>query len=360
MCHRHSFAERHLCPVLAALFLLTGPARLHGQAAEPARQQPGKWNLKPIRWSSDFPADARPRLTQAINEIVAVLRKTQTLAQPRGFDVNVDTHAEWHDLDNQLETGQPKYTAADISVELVSKTGGQPLATIGIRVNDLSLFAGWEAGHGVSEADAGARFLNDPPEPFEMRGEWPVYHDSSERESWVVMTRAKVPVFAPVPRERYLRYEIAETQKVNGRQMATLKPPPSNDPQVVAAWKEAQRRMAEIRQTFDQSKAAIQKQLDALNQQLAGATASDRQAPTYFSNPNPTENGTIEFLQRGDPDAKAVVYRNRALMNDRLPRGTPQILTIRVDSGDEAPELASQLEKELEWAALEKTVVSAP
>jgi hypothetical protein len=233
------------------------------------------------------------------------------------------------------------------------------VAVIEVRVNDLSLFAGWEAGRGVSEADADARFLNDLPTPFEMRGEFPVYHDWNERDAWVILTRAKAPLFAPVPRERYLQYQIAETQNVNGRPMATMKPPPSNDPRVVAAWKEAQKRMAEFTQTFNEAKAQVQAQLDGLNKQLADRPPADRQAPTYLSNPKPAENGQIEFLQKDDSDAKAVVYRNPALMNDRLPRGTPQILTVRVQAEDDWPELAPKIEGELDWSAFAKIVTSA-
>jgi hypothetical protein len=48
----------------------------------------------------------------------------------------------------------------------------------------------------VAAADAGARFLTDPPEPVEMRGAFPVYHDSAGRDRYIVLTRAKVPLFA--------------------------------------------------------------------------------------------------------------------------------------------------------------------
>lgn len=365
MRHPHWLRLWNFCLVLFAA-LIGGPGSLPAQVPELALDHAGRWNVKPIRWAQEVPADARPRLTQAINDVVTVLRKTPTLAQPKGFDVTVDPRAEWHDLDTQFEGRRPRFAAADMTIELLAyEKGAKPqaaphtVAVIEVQVNDLSVFAGWESGLGVSEADADARFLNGPPEPFEMRGEFPVYHDWNERQAWVVLRRAKVPLFALVPRERYLQYEIAETQKVNGRQMATLKPPPSNDPQVVAAWKEAQKRMAEITQTFNEAKAQIQAQLDGLNKQLADMLPADRQAPTYLSNPKPTESGQIEFLQKDDSDAKAVMYRSPALMNDRLPRGTPQILAIRVEAEDDWPELAPKIEAELDWAAFDKIVTSA-
>ena len=323
--------------------------------------------MKTVRWAPEIPAGARPRLNQAITDLVAVLRKTPTLAQPKGFDVTVDPRAEWHDLDTQFEGRRPRYAAADISFELAAyEKGAKPqdtphvVAVIQIRVNDLSLFAGWETGRGVSEQDADARFLNDPPEPFEMRGELPVFHDWAERDAWVVLTRAKVPLFIPVPRERYLQFEIAEMQKLAGRQMATMKPPPSKDPQVLAAWKEAQKRMAEVTQTFNEGKVHFQAQLEELTKQLADMPPADRQAATNVSNPNPTDIGKIEFLQPGDSDAKGVVYRNPALMDDRLPPGTPQILTIRVEPEDEWPELAPTIERELDWAAFQKILTATP
>jgi len=128
---------------------------------------------------------------------------------------------------------------------------------------------------------------------------------------------------------------------------------------VVAAWKEAQKRMAEVTQTFNEAKAHIQAQLDGLSKQLADMAPADRQAATYLSSPNPTDAGRIEFLGRGDSDAKALVYRNPALMSDRLPRGTPQILTVRVEASDEWPELGPKIEGELDWAAFEK-ILTAP
>jgi hypothetical protein len=129
---------------------------------------------------------------------------------------------------------------------------------------------------------------------------------------------------------------------------------------VVAAWKEAQQRMAEISQTFNEAKAHIQAQLDALTRQLAGLSPEDRRAPVYLSNPKPTEAGIIEFLQPGDSDAKAVVYRNPALIGDRLPPGTPHVLAIRFEPRDAWPELAPKLEQELDWTALQKLLASAP
>jgi hypothetical protein len=347
----------------ASLILAT---TIYSQAPELALDRAGQWKVKPVRWASEVPAGARPRITQAINDVVAALRRTPALAQPKGFDVDVDLRAEWHDLDTQYEGKRPMYAGIRIAAELTAYTKGAPpqatrpvIASIEILVNDLSLFAGWEAGHGVAAADAGARFLTDPPEPVEMRGAFPVYHDSAGRDRYIVLTRAKVPLFAPVPRERYLQFEIEETRKVTTRQMAEMKPPPSNDPQVLAAWKEAQKRMAEITQTFNEGKAHYQAQFDGMNRQLAAMSAEDRHAATFLSNPNPTDDGTIEFLQRSDSDAKAVVYRNPALMDDRLPPGTPQILTIRFETSDEWPELAPKLEEELDWPALEK-IVTAP
>lgn len=344
-----------------------GATSLCAQAPELALDRAGRWNVKPVRWAEEVPADARPRLTQAINDIVAVLRKVPTLAQPKGFDVMVDPRAKWHDLDTQFEGRRPRYAAADITIELLAyEKGAKPqaaphsVAVVEVRVNDLSVFAGWEKGRGVSDQDADARFLNDPPEPFEMRGAFPVYHDWNERNAWVILTRAQAPLFAPVPRERYLQYQIAETQKVNGRQMATMKPPPSNDPQVLAAWKEAQKQMAAITQTFNEAKAHVQAQLDGLNKQLAGMSPADRQAPTYLTKFTPTEDGQMEFLTKDDSDAKAVVYRNPALMNGQLPRGTPQILAVRVEAEDDWPELGPKIEQELDWAAFKKILTSAP
>ena len=348
------------------------PVLLPAQSADVVLDHPGRWNIKPVRWAPEVPAAARPRLTQTVNDLIAVLRRMPALAQPRGFDIAVDPRAEWHDLDDQGDGRRPKFAAADISIELlpyeknarglVAVADSDPLAVIELQVNDLAVFAGWEAGHGVSSDDADARFLNDPPEPFEMRGQWPVYHDWAERDAWVILTRAQVPLFVPVPRDRYLQFEIEEVRKVAGRQMAPIKlaAPPSNDPAVVAAWKEAQKRVAEVTQTFNEAKAHIQTQLDGLTAQLAGLSPEDRRAPVYLSNPKPTEAGALEFLQPGDSDAKAVVYRNPALIDGRLPPGTPQILALRFESRDAWPELAAKLNEELDWPALQKLLAAAP
>ena len=349
----------------AFLVLLLLPC-VFAQAPEFALDRAGRWTVQPADFPSDLPADARPRLTQTLNEVIAALRKMPTLAQPRGLEVTVTQHGEWQDLDSQSDTRRPKFAGAAVTVEIAAyhkdaKPKEPPVyvAVLHVGVNDLSLFAGWESGHGVSTDDADARFLIDPPEPFAMHRSWPIYHDWNERGSWVVMTRAKVPIFAPVPRERYLQYEIGEAGKVAGRQMRTLSAPPSNDPAVVAAWKEAQKRMAEIQQTFDEGKAHVQAQLDGLNKQLAEMPPADRRAPAYLSSPNPTDEGKIDFLQRGDSDAKAVVYRNPGTVNDRLPRGTPQVLTVWFEPSDEWPDLAPKLEQEFDWSSLEK-ILAAP
>jgi len=349
----------------AFLILLLLPC-VFAQTPDFALDRPGRWTVQPADWPSDMPADARPRLTQTLNDVIAVLRKTPTLAQPRGLEITVTKHAEWQDLDSQSDTRRPKFAEAAITVEIAAypkdaKPKEPPVyvAVLHVGVNDLSLFAGWESGQGVSADDAGARFLIDPPEPFEMRGAWPVYHDFNDRASWVVMMRAKAPIFAPVPRERYLQYQIGEIGKLAGRKMQTLSAPPSNDPAVVAAWKEAQKQIAEVQQTFNEGKAHVQAQLDGLNKQLAEMSPADRRAPAYVSSPNPTEEGTIEFQQRGDSDAKAVVYRNPALLNERLPRGAAQILTVWFEPRDEWPDLAPKLEQEFDWTALEK-ILAAP
>jgi hypothetical protein len=129
---------------------------------------------------------------------------------------------------------------------------------------------------------------------------------------------------------------------------------------VVAAWKEALKQMAEIQQTFNEAKAHVQAQLDGLKKQLAEMSPADRLAPSYLSNPEPTEEGTIEFLQRGDSDAKAVVYRNPALLSERVPRGAAQVLTVWFEPHDEWPDLAPKLEQEFDWASLEKILTAAP
>lgn len=82
--------------------------------------------------------------------------------------------------------------------------------------------------------------------------------------------RSAAPVFAPVTREHYLRFWIADTQQKVGRPLTTLAPPPSNDPAVVAAWQEAQRRMVAIGRTFQDLKTGLQQQLNETQRAACG------------------------------------------------------------------------------------------
>jgi hypothetical protein len=228
-------------------------------------------------------------------------------------------------------------------------------------VNDLSLFNGWEMGmSGVTKEDVGVHLLKDPPEPFEMRHTFPVYHNWSESESWVLMTRATVPVFTPVTRANYLQSSLDALQKVASRPLAKIDPPPSNDPAVVAAWQEAQRRMAEITQTYQEQTAQMKRQADGMARQLAAMSPADRRLPAFVASTGPNESGEIEFLGSGVSDAHAVSSRNAALMGERLPRWTPQMLGVSIQGSDAWPELAEQLDRELDWAGFQSFLRAAP
>jgi len=59
-------------------------------------------------------------------------------------------------------------------------------------------------------------------------------------------------------------------------------------------------------------------------------------------------------IEEGDGNALPVVRRNPALMDDRLPRWTPQLLIITFEGDDRWPGLAAKVEQELDWAGLQK------
>jgi hypothetical protein len=367
------------------LLLAAGALALHAQAPDIARDQPGRWAIRngdelvkviasanpinvPLRSGPEITPDERSHVQTWINQLIDVLRRTPVLGQPRGFDVNIHMPLiDLRDLDGQGATNGPAYVTTAVTIELTPyengsngppANGAHAAATIELVINrPAEVLAGTHsAGRGVTADDEGVEFLQEPVPPDETRHGLPTYLGPRVDEWKVLMTRSKAPLFAPVTREQVLRSVIDVVQKQSKRPLAStsMGPPPSNDPATLAAWQEAERRMAEIRQTYQESISHLQQQLDGLTKQLAAMSAAERSAPTFAWNVGPSGAGPIEFLQEGDGNALPVVRRNPALMDDRLPRWTPQLLIITFEGDDRWPGLAAKVEQELDWAGLQK------
>jgi hypothetical protein len=353
------------------------------QAPDFARDQPGRWAITdrgtvvkfvapsesidlPIRFPAVVSSTERPLVQAWVNQLVAILRRTPTLAQPHGFDVHVDIPSiDLLDLDDQPDSKRPAYVTTILRIILAPYERGpkgpvassaDAAANILFLVNrPAGVLSGTHAaGHGVTADDDGAEFLQEPVPPDETRHARPLYLGSRVDQWHVLLTRSRAPIFAPVTREQFLRSVMDTVQKQVKRPLTSMGPPPSNDPAVVAAWQEAQRQMAAIGQTYKEGIGHLQEQLDGMTKQLAAMSPGERGAATYVSNTAPGESGTIEFLRKGDDNALPVVRRNPALMDDRLPRWTPQVLVVTFEGDDGWPGLAAKLDEELDWAGLEK------
>ena len=372
------------------MVLATGGSALTGaaQAPEFARDQPGRWAITdhgnivkfvapsasievPTRFPAVVTGPERPHIQAWVNQLVEILQRTPTLAQPRGFDVHVEIPSiEVLDLDDQPESKRPAYATTLLRIDLAPYERGpkgpvansaDAAATIVFLVNRPAgvLLGTHAAGRGVTAGDDGAEFLQEPVPPDETRHGLSLYLGSRVNQWQILMTRSAAPRFAPVTREQFLRSVIDTVQTQATRPLASMTPPPSNDPAVVAAWQEAQRQMAAITQTYQDSIAHLQEQLAGMTKQLSAMSPAERGAATYVSDIGPGESGSIEFLHEGDTDALPVVRRNPALMDDRLPRWTPQVLVVTFEGDDAWPGLAAKLDEELDWAGLQKFLGSS-
>lgn len=367
------------------MLLATGGSASTGaaQAPEFARDQPGRWVIKdgetvlkvvapsdsinvPITFPAVVTADERPHVQAWVNQLVEILRRTPTLAQPRGFDVNLYRPSiDLRDLDDQSDSKRRAHVTTVLRIDLAPYEHGpkgpvannaDAAATILFLVNRPAgvLLGTHAAGHGVTADDDGVEFLQEPVPPDDTRHGLPLYLGSRVNQWHISMTRSNAPTFAPVTREQFLRSVIDTVQTQATRPLASMSPPPSNDPAVIAAWQEAQRQMAAITQTYQNSVGHLQEQLAGMRKQLSAMSPAERAAATYVSNIGPGESGSIEFLHEGDTDALPIVRRNPALMDDRLPRWTPQGLVVTFEGDDRWPGLAAKLDEELDWAGLEK------
>jgi hypothetical protein len=322
------------------------------QAPDIARDQPGRWVIKnggrvvkvvapsdsidvPIRFPAVVTADERPHVQAWINQLVEILRRSPTLTQPRGFDVSVNAPSiDLTNVDDQSESKQPLYVAAALTIVLTpyeqspkgpAANDAHAAARIDFAVNRPAgvLVGTHAAGNGVTASDEGVEFLQEPVPPDETRHGLPLYLGARVDQWHILMTRSRAPMFAPVTREQFLRSVMDTVQKQYSRA------------------------------------GPLQALLDGMTKQLAAMSAAERGAATYLWNTGPNDSGRIEFLQEGEKDALPVVRRNPALMDDRLPRWTPQVLVVTFEGDDRWPGLAAKLDEELDWTGLAKFLGSS-
>ena len=316
------------------------------------------------RWQSALPVKAQARgnmsaadtagATEWMNQIFDMLHTIPLLAQPKGFDVIPQAILELDTIDGRLAPAAPRFVyglaEADLAQYEVTSSGSRPddraaPATIRIEVNHLGpVIDGAIMGAEPDEvSDERGAFMKNPTDPDGTFHGYPYYQVNASRV--VVLRRNNVPFFAPVSRERYLRYKIKATQAQLDKAQADW----ARNRAAVAGVPNA----ADITRTMTEGLTRLQHSVDAEKKQLAGMSAADASGPAFVDVSDESEG--VKFVAKDDDSGTAIVEVNPALMDAKVPRWAPQIITvdIRTDT-DNWPEIAATLDKQIDWDGLEK------
>ena len=383
------------------LLLLVTSLALAGRAA--AQSDPtlmtkaGYWKPADRNLPAGDPADGPDLEPFAANldAVLAVLRRTSVLAQPRGF-VAAPL------IDRELGRSRAPFQGLvrvsllffrhDDAGAVVPQDGGPDVT---IAINDASCI--W-SGHEVAFVDStGPIYYDAPRDSSSVRG-IPGYSSDS---SCLVIARRGVPVFAAVSRERFLRNArdtlLARLRDVS---MAELD---SADPRVLyrkwladAAERKRQRdslaaglaalnadarkqalaaydtaqatmgvmlkeqaRAADSGGGFAEMRRVQQAALDTVarlarhyDAELKGMPAAERHAPAWVKT---SDAGVQDLVTAGAPDARQLVAPNPALFNPAVSRSAIQLMTVQavVQGGDdEATGLFARIRGSLDLAGL--------
>ena len=321
------------------------------------REHAGRWQvtlpMKPQVRGNMSAADTAGA-TEWMNEIFEMLHAMPLLAQPKGFDVIPQAILESDTIDGRLAPAAPRYlyglAEADLAQYEVTANGSRPddraaPATIRIEVNHLGpVIDGAIIGSEPDEvSDERGAFMKNPTDPDGTVHGYPYYQVNASRV--VVLRRNNVPFFAPVSRERYLRYKIKATQAQLDKAQADW----ARNKAALTGIPNA----SEITRTMTEGLTRLQHSVDAEKKQLAGMSAADAGGPAYVDLGDESEG--VKFVAKDDDSGTAIVEVNPALMDAKLPRWAPQIITvdIRTDT-DNWPEIAATLDKQIDWDGLEK------
>ena len=213
--------------IVASLVLVLAAAlSFHGIEAQESlvRDQPGSWKpALPImpKTFENVPVADRAAATELLNQLLKMLHRMPSLAQPRGYDIIPHARSEFEGLDGQSDDKREKHVAGTVQVNLASfekapkgvvSNEHDSAASNTISMNDMSFLRGSELGNREGRfADDEGMFISSPPESTGTAHGYPVFE--LNQDHWVVLTRNKVPFFAPVSRERFLAYKIADAQE---------------------------------------------------------------------------------------------------------------------------------------------------
>ena len=386
-------------------FLLILAATAAGSAAaqsDPALlSRPGYWkpanqNL-PAGDPSDGP-DLEPFAT-GLNGVLAVVRRAEPLAEPRGFVADPL-------IDRELgPAGRPFQGLVRVGILFWHRDDGGAVVPqdagpdVDVTVNDPSCI--W-TGHEVAFADSlGTVYYDAPAESSSVHGV-PAYAPDS---GCLVLSRRGVPVFAAVSRARFLRNARDTLRaRLRGVSMAALD---SADPrflyrkwladaasrkrqrdslaaglsalsvdlrkQTLASFDTAQMQMgqtlkeqaaqadsgggfAEMRRSQQAALDTVRAIADHYDGELRSLAPAQRDSPAWVKI---TDAGVLDLVPPGSTDARRLVAPNPALFKSGLPRSAIQVLTVQavVQSGDDgASALFAQIRNGLDYTALQSLI----
>ena len=373
------------------------PAIAVAQSDPTLMSKPGYWKPVTQNLPGGDPADG-PDLepfANHLNAVLAVLRRTPVLAQPRGFvaepAVNREVGPPRRPFTGSVRVGILFFRKDDNGTVVPQDAGPDVIVTI----NDASCV--W-TGHEMPFVDSlGPIYYDAPQDSSPVRGVPGFGTDSA----CLVIARSGVAVFAPVSRERFLR-DARDTllARVRGVSMSALD---SADPrllyrkwqgeggqrkrqrdslaaslaalsvdmrkQALAAYDTAQAAMgAMLKQQaaaadsgggFAEMKRTQQSALDTVRRvamhydaELKSMPLAARGAPAWVKS---TDAGIMDLVPPGTEDARQLVAPNQRLFNANLPRSAIQVLTVQVvapggDDGTTA--LFTRIRETLDYPAM--------
>ena len=303
-----------------ALASICFPATLCAQK-EFEKDNRGDWSVTlPVnpKLTGDLTLAERAETTAWVNAVLEMFHKMPLLADPRGFRVMVYVRAHPDNLDDNTIAGRATHVSGFVQLNLASyektENGVVPVqsdsaASIQIAVNDLVPVFGASLMQTGSAQTADFR-LGIPKPDGTIHG-YPVY------DRWVVIQKNDTPLFAPVTRGDFLKYELKKAEAG----LAEMQKLAANSPQ-----QPAETHGEGAPGTPEQSHAALDAQasvVQQLKQQSAELSADDSNLPATLADTD--ENGAAQFSSPDDASATPVVTFNPALFASSASRSAPRI-----------------------------------
>lgn len=315
--------------LLASIFMLTLATQAFAQTDSALMGKTGYWKPVTQRLPTEDPnggPDHQP-FVSSLNSVLAILRRTPVLAQPRGFVASPVVQRELG-LPRRPLTGSVRvgvlFFRKDDGGSVTPQDAGPEVA---VSINDASCV--WN-GHDVAFVDsAGSIYYDAPQDSSPVRG----IPGFSTDSSCLVIARRGVPVFAPVSRERFLR-DARDTLLARLRAV------------------DARSRSADVRRAMQPALDTVRSIAKHYDAELTALSPADRRAPAWVKS---SESAPLDLVPPGTEDARQLVAPNPALYNPALPRSAIQLLTVQatVPGGDDgATALFARVRETVDFAAL--------